>query len=317
MKMEDLKSNAELPLIIELDGLASEDFISYYKSNKDKIENELLKSGALKFRGVLIDSIETFQHITNSISDKFLNYIDGTSPRTKLSGTVYTSTEYDKTMRITMHNENSYSARWPNKLFFSCLRPADTGGETLLADSREMLRRINKNIVSEIRAKGIVYIRNLHGGQGMGISWQQAFEISDKRELEEYCRDASISFKWKDDDNVRLEQPGRGIIEHRGSKEEVWFNQIDQFHPYQLGEELCEAMMDIYGSPDNFPVYVKFGDGTPISEEIVKEIIKTYDEVTAVPRWMENELLIIDNELVSHGRNPYSGDRKVLLAMSK
>lgn len=316
--MENLKEKLLLPLIKEVKELTQDEFISYYLKNKDEFDTDLKEYGAIKFRGVLIDSQETFQYIINSISTKFLSYIDGNSPRTKLTGNVYTSTEYDKRQKITMHNELSYSAKWPNKLFFSCLQVAETGGETLLADSRSILRTMNPDIVSEIKTKGIIYVRNLNGGQfGMGPSWQDTFETDDRKQVEKYCASYNINFKWMENDNLRLEQFSKGIIEHRTTKENIWFNQIDQFHPCHLGEEIFESMKILYETPENFPMFVKFGDGTAISEDIVKEILSTIDKVTIAPKWQKNELLIVDNELIAHGRNFYSGDRRVIVAMSE
>ncbi|HEX9508913.1 MAG TPA: TauD/TfdA family dioxygenase [Puia sp.] len=306
-----------LPPIIELDGLDPAMFISYYLENKDDIEDKLFETGMLKFAGVHIDSLDNFQQIVDSISNRFLSYIDGNSPRTKLSGNVYTSTEYDNTQKITMHNELSYSAKWPNKLFLSCLQPAETGGETLIADSRDILLNMDRSIVSEIEKRGIIYIRNLHGGQGLGPSWQDTFETDDKIQLEKYCRDYNIEFEWRDDNNLKVIQRSRGIIEHRKTKEKIWFNQIDQFHPCHLGEEILEAMKFMYDSPEDFPMYVRFGDGKDIDESIVKQILETIDEVTIAPGWKRNEFLIIDNELVCHGRNSFTGQRKVLVAMSE
>jgi alpha-ketoglutarate-dependent taurine dioxygenase len=316
MENSTIEKMVKLPAIVQLDEMNSEAFISYYKKNVNEIENELLLTGAVKFVGIQIDSLEKFQHIVNSISSKFLSYIDGNSPRIKLSENVYTSTEYSKDHKITMHNELSYSSKWPNKLFFSCLQPAQTRGETLLADSREILKKMNKTIVSEIRKRGITYIRNLHGGKGIGPSWQDTFETTDKRKLEACCHSLSIDFEWRGD-FVRLKQSSKGIIEHRNSKQEVWFNQIDQFHPCHLGEETFETMKMLFESPEHFPMYVRFGDGTEISESFVREVLKTIDEVTIAPTWQKNELLILDNELVSHGRNPYTGERNVLVAMSE
>jgi alpha-ketoglutarate-dependent taurine dioxygenase len=317
MSVLNIINEGSLPVIVQLDQVDPAGFISFYRKNKDEIEAVLQQKGAIKFRGVLIDSVETFQQIVDSISEKFLSYIDGNSPRTKLSGNVYTSTEYDKTQRITMHNELSYSAVWPNKLFFSCLQPAETGGETLLADSREILQKMNKEIVSELGQKGITYVRNLHGGNGMGPSWQDTFETDDKTQLEEYCNAHGIRFEWGRDRNLRITQFSKGIIAHRNTGEKLWFNQVDQFHPCHLGEELYEDLKLIYELPEDFPMYVRFGDGKEISESLIREILAAIDEVTIAPVWQKNELLIVDNELVSHGRNAYTGDRKVLVAMSE
>lgn len=317
MSAINIAARVDLPVKIQLNEMDPDAFIAYYTEHRNELEAQLTKKGAVKFQGVRIASLEVFQYIVDSISSKFLNYIDGNSPRTKLSGNVYTSTEYDQTQRITMHNELSYSAKWPNKLFFSCLLPAETGGETLLADSREILEKMNPGIVAEIEHRGITYIRNLHSGQGVGPSWQDTFETKDKKQLEAYCRSYGIDFEWGDRDSLRVKQFSKGIIKHRITGEKLWFNQVDQFHPCHLGQEMFETMQIMYDSPENFPMYVRFGDGKEISEELVREILATIDEVTIAPRWEKNELLIVDNELVSHGRNSYTGNRRVLVAMSE
>ncbi|AOM78762.1 TauD/TfdA family dioxygenase [Pedobacter steynii] len=312
-----MQKKSNLPLIIGLSDADSVNFISYYQTNKIEIEEQLNRIGAIKFQNVSISSLHDFQDIVNAISDKFLSYVDGNSPRTKLTDNVYTSTEYDKNQKITMHNELSYSAQWPNKLFFSCLIPSETGGETLLADSREIVKAMNPEIVEEVKRKGITYIRNLHGGLGLGPSWQDTFETADPRQLETYCKSYNITYQWGENGILRLMQPSKGVIRHRTTDELIWFNQIDQFHPVHLGDEIYEIMQSIYESTEDFPMNVKFGDGTAIEEDMVHEILNTIETVTIAPVWNKNELLIIDNELVSHGRNEFSGERKVLVSMSK
>ncbi|MEO1099080.1 MAG: TauD/TfdA family dioxygenase, partial [Bacteroidota bacterium] len=297
--------------------LDPEEFVAYYLDREREIEGQINEKGAIKFRGVQVKSLESFQFIVDSVANKFLSYIDGNSPRTKLSGNVYTSTEYDKTQKITMHNELSYSAKWPNKLFFSCLQPAETGGETLLVDSREILGKMNPDIVSEIESRGVIYFRNLHGGMGMGPSWQDTFETDDKVQLEAYCKSYSIDFEWSENNSLRLKQPSKGIIEHRVTKERVWFNQIDQFHPSHLGKDIYEVMSTMYTSAEEFPMYVTYGDGKPIQEDMIHEIINTINDITIAPPWQRDEFLIVDNELFGHGRNSFTGDRRVLVAMSK
>lgn len=314
IKTKDHTNGMATPIELKVDNLSPNDFIAYYKSHQHEIE-EAMRQGAVKFNGIQIETQDNFQHIVDAISDKFMNYIDGNSPRTKLSGNVYTSTEYDQTQRITMHNELSYSAKWPNKLFFSCLKPAEQGGETLLADSREILRKMDQKIVEEVRKKGVLYIRNLHSGTGIGPSWQDTFETADKEQLENYCRSYGINFEWGKNGELRLKQYSKGIINHRITAEELWFNQIDQFHPIQLGEDMLETLTILYESAEEYPMYVTFGDGTAISQDMVQEISSTIDSLVMAPAWQKNELLIVDNEMIAHGRNPYLGTRKVVVAM--
>lgn len=306
-----------LPFNIKLDDQTPDEFIAYYKANESKIDQDLATYGAIKFQNVPINSAEDFQHIVGALSPEFLNYQNGNSPRKKVANHVYTSTEYDKSQVITMHNEMSYSASWPKKLFLSCLTVSETGGETLLADSREILKRMNPTIVENIKTKGIRYIRNLHGGDGFfGKSWQETYETDDKSKVEEYLKAEQIDFQWREDNSLQIIQARKGLNEHRDTKELVWFNQIEHFHPVHLGDEIYEIIKSMYTSPLAYPMYVQYGDGSEISEEVIKEIIKTIDSVTLAPKWQANELLIVDNEIACHGRNPYTGDRLVLVSMS-
>ncbi|MEQ8474595.1 TauD/TfdA family dioxygenase [Fulvivirga sp.] len=314
--MSFIKTKTELPKIKQIENLNPQEFIDFYQSNSEEIEKELLQFGALKFIGVEINSTEDFEKITGSISNKFLNYIDGTSPRTKVSGNIYTSTEYDASQKITMHNELSYSAKWPRKLFFSCITPAESGGETLLADSRLILQNMKEEIAESIEENGIVYLRNLHAGKGLGMSWKNAFETESKEQVEAHCRDLNIDFEWRANDSLRLKQKSKGIISHWKTGEKIWFNQVDQFHPIQLGKEVYEAMAAIYDSPEDFPTYVTYGNGEPIPVDTIEKILQCIEEVTVAPKWNRNELLIVDNEMVSHGRNPYTGQRRVIVSMS-
>jgi len=306
-----------LPFIISLNTNQAASFVTFYHDNKGMIEGNLLKYGAVKFQNLPVKTLDDFQQITNSISDKFINYIDGNSPRTKLTSNVYTSTEYDKSQVITMHNELSYSPQWPNQLYFTCLDLAETGGETLLADSREILAAMDKEIVEEVRRKGVKYIRNLHGGRGMGPSWQETFETEDKKLVEKYCSQNGVNYTWNEYNSLSIIYATKGVIQHRESNESVWFNQINQFHPSQLATDLYEALQLMYDQSSDFPTYVRFGDDTVITEEMVTEINKTIETVTLYPSWGIDELLIVDNELVAHGRNSYTGDRKVLVSMAK
>jgi len=308
--------NNDFPLVIDFSTITIADFITWFKSNKEDIDKKLLEKGAVLFRGIDIDSLDKFEAIVDSIPNKFLNYVDGNSPRTKLSSKVYTSTEYDSNYSITLHNELSYSNSWPNQLFFCCIIPALSGGETPIADSRKILKAMEMKIVEDIKTKGIKYIRNLHGGNGFGPSWQDTFETKEKVVVENFCKDNSSEYIWDNDNGLRIIQRSAGIISHPVTQEEVWFNQIDQFHPSHLNPEIYETLMFLYKNNESaLPMNVTFGDDSPISSDMVKSIRNTIDQLAISSPWQKGDLLFVDNVLVCHGRNPYKGDRKVLVSM--
>ena len=84
-----------------------------------------------------------------------------------------------------------------------------------------------------------------------------------------------------------------------------------------MGKDIYEVMSTMYTSAEEFPMYVTYGDGKPIQEDMIHEIINTINDITIAPPWQRDEVLIVDNELFGHGRNSFTGDRRVLVAMSK
>lgn len=321
--MDKLKTNAKVlikigtPVIIEFREIFElDEFKSWFQEHYSSIEKLMNLYGAIIFRGITIDRIEKFEAVLNILNSKYINYMDGNSPRTKISGNIYTSTEYDQDFRITQHNELSYSSTWPKYLYLSCIQPSDVGGETPLADGRKVLQRMDRELVDKIKSKKLLYIRNLHSGVGMGPSWQDTFELTDKRDVEAFCDANDIKYEWKDGGGVRLSHLREGIIKTKNG-EEVWFNQIDQFHPSHMQPEIYETLMLMSDSnPEALPMYVCFGDGESISDATVSDIQKNIDaELNLIP-WQKGDLMMVDNELVSHGRMPFKGDRKVLVAMA-
>ena len=105
-------------------------------------------------------------------------------------GNVYTSTDYPPDQTIFFHSELAYSKSWPMNLFFFCQRPADEGGETPIADTRRILRRIDPEIRQRFRTRKVRYVRNY--GEGLGLDWRTVFATDDRAEVEAFCARADI-----------------------------------------------------------------------------------------------------------------------------
>jgi len=243
--------------------------------------------------------------------------MDGSYPRRKLKGHVYISTEYDPNYDITMHNELSYSVKWPARLFFSCIVPPAAGGETPLADSRRILQQMNPSLLEEFERKQIRYIRNLHAGEGLGPSWQEVFETTEKEVVQQYCEEAAIRYHWKENGGLKLVQVRPATAIHPVTGERVWFNQVDQFHPSHFNREIYDTLMFLADyQEEELPLYVSFGDGSGITEEIVQEVQDTINKVLVIRPWQQSDFIIVDNMLVAHGRKAYKGERQIVVSMS-
>jgi alpha-ketoglutarate-dependent taurine dioxygenase len=308
-------------LLVELErenGAASNSnaLLPWYRENEAFVERKLLEHGAILFRGFGVKTPGTFARITRAVSPALLDGKEENVPRTKLTSGVYTSTEYPAEYMLSMHSEYSYSNHWPARLFFCCIVAAREGGETPIADNREILESLDPGIVDQFQCKKVMYLRNLHDGQGFGLSWQTAFQTTDKKTVETYCRESSIEFCWTGT-GLRLSQALNAIITHPKTGQRVWFNQAPQFHPSDYPPEIYRSLLDAYKQESELPQNVCFGDGTPMDATVLGTIRETMRKKAVLFRWQEGDLLLLDNVLVSHGRMPFSGARKILVAMSE
>ena len=70
-------------------------------------------------------------------------------------------------------------------------------------------------------------------------------------------------------------------------------------------------------APEDLPRNVYYGDGTPIEDEVVEALGKLYDRESKTFEWQDGDLVMIDNMLVAHARLPYTGPRKIVVAMGE
>ncbi|MCH6588319.1 MAG: TauD/TfdA family dioxygenase, partial [Proteobacteria bacterium] len=165
-----------------------------------------------------------------------------TPARRALLDGVYDSTEFPAQLQIELHNELSYGACWPSRIYFFCRRPAREGGETPIADSREILRRLDPAIARRFAERGVRYSQNLRDRErpGAGKSWQDTFETDERATVEAHCRKAGMDWRWTERGlSTSVVRPG--VLRHPATGEAVWFNQADQWHAALAGVKHPDA----------------------------------------------------------------------------
>lgn len=293
--------------------LPSVDLVHWMQTNRERVEALLRERGAVLFRGFPMTGPEDFQDVVRAWSPKLLNYTYGSTPRSRsaVSG-VYTSTEYPADQSIPQHNEMAYARIWPEHLWFYCDQAARRGGATPLADSRRIAARLDRAVLDSFAERGVRYVRNY--GTGFDLSWQQAFETDSRAEVEVLCRAQGIEFTWYGEDRLRTSQTCQAVIRHPGTGAELWFNQAHLFHTSALAPEVRAELLD--GDHAEIPRQVYYGDGGSIEDSVLDVVRAAYAEETIREPWQDGDVLLIDNMLVSHGRDPYQGPRRILVSMT-
>lgn len=313
IKIEYLQPDQPFPLLIQ-PAVAGVDLIHWVANNQEFIKRQLWKFGAILFRDFGISTVAEFNQFITNTSTEMMEYHERSSPRTQVSGKIYTSTDYPPDYPIFAHNELSFRHTFPLKIFFFCLIPALQAGETPIVDTRKVFHRINPKMKEKFMQKQWMLVRNY--GEGLGFSWQDAFHMTEKTEVEEYCRNAGLAYEWKDDTHLRTRHIRPAVARHPSTQEMVWFNEIVVFHVSTLEREVRDAMLAEFKEED-LPANTYYGDGSPIETAVLDELRNAYMQETVAFLWQAGDLLMLDNMLSAHGRARFVGPRKVLVGMSE
>ena len=307
-----LWDDGRLPLLLEpsVEGLS---LVDWTASSREHLEQQLLRYGAILFRGFNVNTVDGFEQFMKTLVGELLDYSYRSTPRTQVSGRIYTSTEYPAHQSIPLHNEMSYTRRWPMMLGFFCMEPGEEGGETPIADSRKVFQRIDSSIRDRFSQRNVCYVRNY--GNALDLTWQNVFQTENRADAEDFCRQAGIEFEWKGDELLRTSHVCQAIAEHPRTGEMVWFNQAHLFHVSSLKSEIRDSLLNSF--EDEPPRNAYYGDGTPIDECDLEEIRAAYAEEAIIFPWQKRDILVLDNMLTAHGRRPYRGARKIVVGMGQ
>jgi alpha-ketoglutarate-dependent taurine dioxygenase len=273
----------------------------------------LLEHGALLLRGFAPLDAPGLGELAALHAGELREYDNRSTPRTRVSGRVFTSTKYPADQTIPLHNEMSYSDFWPDALFFACITPSDTGGETPIADSARVHARIPAEVRERFERDGVMYVRNY--GHGMDLSWQEVFQTDDRARLDAFCRAHGIEAEWLGGERLRTRHVVQASLRCPATGERVWFNQAHLFHvsslPPQVERELRESFAE-----DELPRNALHGDGSALQPEELAAIRAAYAAEEIARPWRDGDVLVLDNVQFAHGRRPFAGKRSILVAMT-
>ncbi len=317
MHVRPLFSAAHHPIVITPDGDASVAALhDYIHSHQEQLQQWLVQHGGILFRGFALDGAEGFRQGAEALGARPFEYIGGNTPRSQVAVDVYTSTDYPASEIISMHNEMSYLPRWPSRLFFYCLIPAASGGQTSLANSGDVLRSLRDDIRDRLGTRKLSYIRNFQSEIPLGKSWQATYQSNDRQQVEQIAADQGSVCHWSGSDALRVSTLCEPFATHPGTGEQVWFNQAEQWHPSALNPAIRTMFEQALGK-GRLPHECEYGDGTPIEETVLAEIRRVMNENKLLFDWQRNDLLMIDNVLMMHGRESFKGERKTLAYLSE
>jgi alpha-ketoglutarate-dependent taurine dioxygenase len=312
VKTSTVVPGQKLPLLVR-PGADGVDLAEWARANRDFLDAKLLEHGAILFRDFPLQSVADFERVASAICpDLFAEY--GDLPREGASDRVYASTPYPHDETILFHNESSHLPRWPRKQFFFCVQAAREHGETPLLDCRQVYDELDPDIRAKFEFKGLLYIRNFV--PGIDVPWQDFFHTQDRAAVEATCRAEGMSCEWTAAGGLRISQRGRAVIRHPRTGEKVFFNQVQLHHPSCLSPAVRASLKELFRDEDR-PRNVCYGDGTPIEDVVMAKLGELYWRLAVQFPWQNGDMILLENMLVAHARNPFVGPRKIAVAMGE
>ena len=77
-----------------------------------------------------------------------------------------------------------------------------------------------------------------------------------------------------------------------------------------------QALSALFAKED-MPRNCYYGDGSPIPDQDMAHVLAVYARLEVSFPWQRGDVLLVDNVLAAHARNPFTGERKILVALGE
>jgi alpha-ketoglutarate-dependent taurine dioxygenase len=253
------------------------------------------KRGLVLFRGYG-GGIAEMERFSGLLTSDWMPYEGGAHERRVLNpegdGTIYSVNFYlgrkvQVMFELPVHSDMSYIKHHPVFLFFYCVQPAKSGGETQVVDGLRVYRSLSEGTRRLFAARRIKYIRTYKEGD-----WQVRFGTADLDRVRRFCAKNELALTIEEQEGgahlLRTEYLASATPLGRYIGERVFCNSI---MPVLKTEE---SGLDIS--------LVRLEDGAPIPPDVVAELKEVTTRLRLLPRLEKTEMLWVDNTRVLHGR---------------
>ncbi|KIV83154.1 hypothetical protein PV11_05204 [Exophiala sideris] len=290
------------------------------------LTKKLAQHGTLLFRGLPIHNADDFSRFAHAFGYKPHEIIGIVVDRPLLAPNVAPANEAPKEVLIYSHNESPQVPHAPEYIFFYSNKAPASGGETPISSSLELFNRAQQEIpefITELGAKGILskvtykVDKQYEGGSTL----RQAFgkDVTDdddeatrrakiEAQIARYGRGKHTTWEWTDDNTLVLTHRLPAIRTQPNTDSPTLFTGLAAYFKNTLHNKTAAARKNVTTQ--------YFGDGTPIPEKYLAKLAEITDEIRVLHKWQQGDVLVYDNIIAQHGRQPWQGEQKdrVILA---
>lgn len=255
----------------------------------------------LWFRGFDIGS-EEFVAFSNQFGLDFIGYVGGAYQRETVGDnqTLLSVTGKRQFFPVPFHGEMYYMEKRPTILYFYCMHPPVSGGETTACDGAAVYQALRKSTQELFVRKRLLYVRRYNDRV-----WQGIYQSDDPTKVQAFCHENNMRFSYnKVDGSIVTEYVTSAIGRSLYGNHEVFINNI-----------LPVVAQETAGLTSSL---VRFEDGAMIPDEIITEMQEVTERCAALVSWQKNDFVMVDNTRLMHGRRGFSDtQREIYMRMSR
>lgn len=303
--------------------------IKSLQAQDNLLTKKLAVHGTLLFRDLPIHSAADFSKFAHAFGYSPHEIIGIVVDRPLLAPNVAPANEAPKEVLIYNHNESPQVPHAPEYIFFYSHRAPGIGGETPISSSLELFHRAQQEVpdfIAALAEKGILskVTYKVDAQYAGGSTLSQAFgktilpnddAATRKAKIEEqirrYARGPHTTWEWTDNASTLIlthrlpairTQPSTGLP--------TLFTGLAAYYKNFIAADAPSA-----GRGRNITTQL-FGDGTPIPEKYLAKLAEITDEIRVLHKWQRGDVLVYDNVIAQHGRQPWGGEQedRVVLA---
>ena len=269
------------------------------------LRNNILTT--LKLEGAVLlkdsGSFEQFKEISNLLSSRFMPYIGGSNHGRKLvdkTAKIMTAPGGKHNNAIQLHGEMCYQNSRPDLLFFFCDIPASSGGETIYADGIELYEKISEDAnLQDLLTKRVCYHR-----KRTPDAWQNLYSTNNKQSVIDYCQHERIQAEFSENNILYTRYTDTLIHQSSWSDKPIFINNLLGF-----SQNAMKRKEEIYS-------WITYENDSAIPQNLISNLQNIVAKYTYHLNLKQNDILILDNHRILHGRLAFSDEnRKILLRM--
>ena len=131
--------------------------------------------------------------------------------------------------------------------------------------------------------------------------------FSSLQEVEKILKSYKWNFSWDDNNNLRYWYIHSPVRPHPVTGGKMWFNQVTSYNASYFRD--LPLYKNINMPDDHYPFHSYYGDGSIIQPSVLQHIRAAMWSCAMGFSWRTNDVVVIDNLQVLHGRMGWTGER--------